>query len=210
MWKPDIPDSPSLSQSTPEVSHSDNSECRSDWRWSSLQPRKPLKLKAAWTGKSSIIFMGVSQKSQIPWISQNKLKLTGVLEFVTLFPWKPFSSPPLRPWLFSGKDVNAFTMVPMLDDLSLSRLPGVFMSSTIFPELGRVNYEVENRLPTGSIAQSHTVSLISMLPYPFVFHRWGMFLPWDGARSFLHVLGWYPERDMKRKIHWCEAVMKQM
>ena len=128
MWKPDIPDSPSLSQNTPEVSHSDNSECRSDWRWTSLQPRKPLKLTAAWTGKSSIIFMGVLKSPKYHGYLKTSSNSPGPHGF--------FSSPPLscimsttvlRPRLFSGKDVNAFTMVPMLDDLSLKAAGGVFM-----------------------------------------------------------------------------------
>ena len=76
---------------------------------------------------------------------------------------------------------------------------GVFHVSTM-NGTGKVNHQVENRLPTGSIAQSHTVSLFSMLPYLFVFQRWGMFLPWDGARSFLHVLGGIPRGTWSEKF----------
>lgn len=74
---------PWLPESIPKYSRS---ECRSDWRWTSLQPRKPLKLKAAWTGKSSIIFRGFSKVPNTMGISK-QAQLTGVLEFVTVFPW---------------------------------------------------------------------------------------------------------------------------
>ena len=161
----------------------------------------PLKLKAAWTGKSSIIFIKVLKSPKIPWVSQNKLKVT----------WGPWVCNAENPWLPSpahhwghdssvGKTSMLLLWFQCLMTCRWRLLGGVSMCPLVETELGKVNYEVENRLPTGSIAESHTVSLFSMLPYLFVFQRWGMFLPWDGARSFLHVLGGIPRGTWSEKF----------
>lgn len=118
-----------------------------------------------------------SQKFQIPRVSQNKLKLTGVLEFVKLFPWLL-----LQP---------------------TTELHHVLLFWGHYSSVGKTSMLLLwfQCLMTCCWRPPRSFQGCSILPYPRVFHRsaWGMFLPWDGARCFLHVLGGIPRTTWTEK-----------